>query len=638
MTGKPPTMPHTLSPPRSALLLAAALGTACVTTEPGPWVFDAPTTADVLHPDDGGPFEEPVGFVSNLRSGRITPLDLKHATLLSDQGTAPWLNSRGVALGDERQLGEIVVWAPTDDQVRVMAVDLAHQVLVEAPYVVGTDVYLQLFTPTATDAVFNDADGSGDSITAAGLSLQTGWTTTEDWLFDYDGEVWWVTGSRSGRQGEPAVTGQPYRTDNRELELTLEGTATTSDQLTFSTDTGVEEHDVGAMPLALTRVPGEHLALVGTWDPVTGGGALLLWDLDAQATVGTVDLGAESQPWEIEVGMVDGGFAQVFVGDSSQPVVHAIDLDLASPETSLVRAIPTAAPVQDVAWSSGDDHNGLPFERLFIAPAGLNRVDVYDLDTDSWRDVNPLDGVGDAGIDLFSPVIGLDSAPDPILVQTLTDYGVRNQATVITATLFDGSLVMVDAATGCLVNDIQGARLTTSSGVEEVPFTDRGAQSTPALQADDATGRKVVTTTCGGLMRTETWTIIYDGSAGNWVVEGSVTGRQQARLYEDSRYVSDNGGFSILVLSGPLASTDGDEFEFSSEEGILRLDGVTDARAGETTFDAPGEPIVFQFDAGPTGGGWDVLDRRTFALLPLTGNDLVLRVRLESWNVEVVWE
>ena len=43
----------------------------CQAPEPGlPW-FDGPVGAAVLDPADGGPFDEPVGFVSNSRSGTI---------------------------------------------------------------------------------------------------------------------------------------------------------------------------------------------------------------------------------------------------------------------------------------------------------------------------------------------------------------------------------------------------------------------------------------------------------------------------------------------------------------------------------------------------------------------------------------
>ncbi|NUM89522.1 MAG: ABC transporter permease, partial [Bdellovibrionales bacterium] len=155
--------------------------------------------------------------------------------------------------------------------------------------IIGTDPVLTLQEPTATEPVFVDADASGDGVTLSGLTLSTGWTTTEDWLLETDGQQWWVTGSRSGRQGETAAIGTPYRTENHELAFTLEGSASSGDAVTLSTLTGVVEHDLGAIPLCLTRVPGQPLALVGTWDDQAETGALVLWDLSAQAEVGRID-------------------------------------------------------------------------------------------------------------------------------------------------------------------------------------------------------------------------------------------------------------------------------------------------------------------------------------------------------------
>lgn len=617
----------------SLLPLALALG--CTAVEPDPYTFDGPTTAAVLHPDDGGPFDEPIGFVSNARSGRITPLDLKHATLLADQPSAPWLASRGVALGDERQLGELLVWAPEGQRVSILAVDLAHQVLVEAPYIVESDPDLVVAEPLALEPV---SEGSGGA-SLANIEVRAGWTTTETWSMLYDGSVWWVEGSRSGRQAQTATTGVPYRSDNYEIAFTIEGSPASGDRILLDTDSGAVEHDLGAVPLTLRRVPGQDLALVGTWDPQTDSGELLLWDLASQAEVGSVPLGDGTQPWEIEIAWEDDGQVLAFVGDASLPQVHGLLIDL---ETGLLigsELIETAGPVQDLAWLAGESDDGTPWERLFVAPAGANRVDIFDRSSLEWIDVNPLDGVDDAGIELYSPVVGLAAVPDRQRLQTTTRWGVYNEAWVVALTLFDGSLMMLDAESGCLVTDSQGARLVEEAGDEKIEFTDRGALSSPVLQIDEATGRRVATSSCGGLVRNESWKITYDGTASNWVVRGAVSGEQVGRLYEDQRYVSDNGGWSIAITSGPLPSTDGDEWSFTTVEGVLRLTEVSDAGSGSTTgFQLPGEPVIFQYDAGPTGGGWDVLDRRTFALLPLTGNDLVLRVWLRTFNVEVVWD
>ena len=53
--------------------------------------LDGPYESAVL---SGGPFTDPVGFVANMRSGRIVPLDLKAGRYLSDSRAAPFLPPR----------------------------------------------------------------------------------------------------------------------------------------------------------------------------------------------------------------------------------------------------------------------------------------------------------------------------------------------------------------------------------------------------------------------------------------------------------------------------------------------------------------------------------------------------------------
>ena len=114
---------------------------------------------------------------------------------------------------------------------------------------------------------------------------------------------------------------------------------------------------------------------------------------------------------------------------------------------------------------------------------------------------------------------------------------------------------------------------------------------------------------------------------------------QEGRANEDKRYVSDNGEISFTVLAGSQPTSDGDSFVFYTDEGILRINGALMAGAVEAApLELPAAPLVFQYDAGPTGGGWDPLDRRTFVLLPVTNSDLVMRVRVEPWLSEVIWD
>ena len=65
----------------------------------------------VLRPEEGGPFYEPIGFVTNSRSGLIHPLDLKHGWLLADDPLSPFLWGASLPTGADRILGDVVAWA-----------------------------------------------------------------------------------------------------------------------------------------------------------------------------------------------------------------------------------------------------------------------------------------------------------------------------------------------------------------------------------------------------------------------------------------------------------------------------------------------------------------------------------------------
>jgi hypothetical protein len=158
------------------------------------------------------------------------------------------------------------------------------------------------------------------------------------------------------------------------------------------------------------------------------------------------------------------------------------------------------------------------------------------------------------------------------------------------------------------------------------------------LFIDDATGRAVIPSWCGGIAKNELWEVTFDGPAGNWIVEGSLSGEQEGRVWEDQRYVSDEGAISLLILSGTAATTDGDQLSFTMEDGILRIDElVLPGGAVSQPLELPAPPLLFHYDAGPTGGGWDEDRTQVHALVPVTNSDLALRVRLQAWQVEMVW-
>ncbi len=638
---------------RQSVIFALGLLMGCEPLNYRLGVFDGPMGSAVLNPE-GTVFDEPVGFVANSRNGIIVPLDLKHGTLLGDQYAAPFLRPRWIATGARRMLGHMEVWSPARDQVYVYATDIAHEVMIEAPYMIGFDGEPIVPTPRYTTPKFLDLDESGDEPTLSDVTLRRGWTTTETWLVEYDGSEWVVYGSRSGRQVNNAITGDPYRSKEREVEFIIKGKATRGDRFVFSTETGVVEHDLGGIILDMKRVPGMDLLIAAVWDPLVEEGSIVLWDLLLREEHGRFIMPPDAQPWRLAFGYTA---ADLYIADAHRAVVYETFLDLIEPERSYWSEIETDGPIGSIAFVTDspdpllegvtpDDDTGLfdnpsvqrDYAHLFVAPVATNRVDVYDLDFDTWLDVNPLDD-SERGISLYSPIVGLAATPDRVMLQQETNWGTRMQEKVVAVTTYDGSLLLLEGDTGCAVNTIEGAHVPILQGVESISFSDMGKESNPYLYKDHATQRRIMSTKCGGVVQSEKWSAIYSEVDGTWEVEGSKSGIQEMRAVDDERWVSDNGGLSFSIMAGTMPATDGDGFLFYTDEGILRIDQAARQQGlSSEPLELPGEPTVFQYQAGPTGGGWDEFDYRTFVLLPVTNSDLVLRVRLQAWETEAIWD
>ncbi|MFH1467479.1 MAG: hypothetical protein ABIO70_24050 [Pseudomonadota bacterium] len=613
----------------------AALGLALVAFAPGctrdddtePH-FDGPVAAAVLQPEQGGPFDDPVGFVSNSRSGRITALDLEHGRLLSDSPSASFLRAPYVACGRDRILGDIAVFAPDAEHVTLFVADLAGDTLVEAPYVLGLDPYPVFHEPEASEPAFVDADASGDSVTVSDLLLRRGYTTTEEWVLEYDGEAWTATGSRSGRQEQQAVFGEAYHSGYREIELTLSGTATAGDRVEFSTDTGVVDHDMGGAVQGMALRPDQGALALAVFDRDSGESALEIFDPATSALLGALPLEAGAQPWRM-VWTPAGD--RLYVADASLPVAWEITWDDADPLASAVRALPMHAPLTDLAFIDTDAG-----ERLAVAPVGANRVDLYDLAGGAFLVVNPYLGE-DVGLDLGSPVTGLAAAPFPVELPQTTEWGARVLEPVVAVSLFSGRMVFLQAATGCLAQDQEGP-VSLEDSTDEFDFQDLGEASTPYLWADEATGLHVAVNACAGIAAAEEWQVVYDEVDQSWWVKGADSGEQASRAYNDARYVSDEGAISFTVMSGVAPATDGDTWYLRIDDGVLTASGNLDQSGDvEYAFELPGRPVCFWYRSGRTGGGWDEVDERAFALWPITNSDYVGRVRITTGNVEIVW-
>jgi hypothetical protein len=604
--------------------------------------FDGPIAAAVL-PADAGPWEVPVGFVANSRDGTIVPLDLKMGRHLTDDPSASFLRAAGITTGDTRILADVAVVAGDAGSVTLWAIDSASGQVLRVPYVLSVDAdgFPEEPAPTATDPVFVDVDSSGDSPTLTDITLRAGYTTTEDWSVGYDGARWWATGSRSGLQSKEPFDGQEYDSNNLEVSFLLDGTATAGDRFEFSTDTGVREYTFsGALPTALFAQDGRVYVSVAS-----DSGVVVIYNGVTGEQIGVVDLGAQplgagAQPGRM-TGAPDG---RLFVADAALPLVWELRFDLElDPAAVIVTPISVAAPAVDVAWQGGYDREDKAFDHLFVAPVGALRVDVWDLTAQAWVDPNPATQAVE-GVFLGAPVVGLAASVGDVWLPHLTEWGASPRVPTVSVATADGFTYMLEASDGCGVYDEVGAygenTSTDDGSAIYISLDDQGDTSDSLLQYDDATGFQVVPSTCGGVARSETWTVRYDSGSLSWEVEGSLSGVQANRALDGDRYLSDDAAISFVITSGARPPTDGDTFMFRMNEGLRVFRGLDSTLDGtvDRAWEFPGRPVAYETLSGPTGGGWDPVDRRQFVLLPVTDSDFAAQLALDTGKSELIWE
>ena len=104
---------------------------------------------------------------------------------------------------------------------------------------------------------------------------------------------------------------------------------------------------------------------------------------------------------------------------------------------------------------------------------------------------------------------------------------------------------MLEGSTGCIATVPGGSSLSLDgTNYGQIHFTDMAPSSNPNMYtADD--GTMLITSNCGGVLLDEDWTVQFDGQTGDWLVEGSRSGKQEHRAYTNERYVSDSGAFSF---------------------------------------------------------------------------------------------
>jgi len=598
------------------VILVALVAAACTEATTIPSRFDGPLRADVLDVEEG-PFSHPIGLVSNSRSGQILPVDLARGWLLSDDGSAPFLAADAIAAGANRVLGEVVVHSPDGESVDVFVVDVGADELLQIPWITGLEdgAFLRQ-SPTLTgDILFQDNDSSGEEAGLINLRLERGATTTENWTLRFDGSNWSVEGSASGLQNTVASLGLPYRSDRDEVRFTILGSATVGDEILFSTETGIQVHDLGGTIQEFKKIEGTGgLALLSMRDVFDKTGRLVFFDLIAGDAVGDLPLPEGSMPLRLDV---DAEGSRAFVVDSNLDAVHVIEINRPDPLLSSTSLLQLDFPVADLAFARGED-----FEHLFLARADRNEVVVWDLLAGAQVDVNVATPEVD-GIQLTAPIMGMATSRAAVALPETTGFGARFRDSTVAIATFAGELWLAEASTGCFVQDEVGPYgYTQGSGY----FFDEGALSNPDLEDGSGVGEQIEVSACGGVVRDEDWTVTYAENLGDWQVEGSLSGIQQKRAKEDLRYVSDNGTVSFMVSSGSALSTQGDQFTFTTRAGVVVARGDTDADGElELELEFPGRPVAFSWREEATDAeGWLLADPQVGLIWPIGNTDVAL--------------
>jgi hypothetical protein len=596
--------------------------------------FTMPVTAGILA-DNTLPqlFDEPVGFVADGVGGRIHPLALKQGRPLTDDPTASFVPAHALATGSQRLLNSVVAWRSGPDTVDVYATDKRYGHLLRIPYVVRVEELRSDDTTTlvpreqrtlASLRVASDKDGNAiNRVSMKPFRVATGYAASEAWSVTYDGSSWVVEGSRSGRQLERAVGGEPYETEGRALSFTIRGDAKAGDNFAFLTDNGIVEHTTPGVPTHLALRDGSRDLAVVVANGETAG--LHLFDLDAGVLTDSL------LPDEAVAGRVtvEPGSQSLFAGDERLPVLWEVQND------NQVIGHPVPWPLMDVTplFSEGR-------RQLYLVPLGSPAVWLFDLDTGEVVDLNPLEA-GDQGLNFASPVNGIEALPVKHLYVDETDEGVRRSGRSVAVALQEGKLLFIEEDTGCLMADGLGPRSRLSSDYTGTDYTRSydGVPGAAALEATDGSGRHVTVYGCSGLVRSQVWSLVFDVNEQHWVVEGTTSGVQQVVAYEDERYTTDDGTISFVIRSGSVATEDGWKIQFQVDSGAVSINGDQDGDGiAEVRFRNPGDPVFFDYRVGPNDGGWKEVDERPFVLIPIQGANLVARADPQEGDLDVTWQ
>lgn len=585
--------------------------------------FVVPTPVGVVAPDAATPFgEEPVGYVASQIGGSIHALALRQGRFLNDDATASFLRASPLATGGARVLTSVSPWAPSSDRITVFAADQGFGHLLEVPHVVGVDD----LGPLESALEISEVTSSG-SATLEDLEIAQGYAATETWTLTFDGTRWWVEGSRSGAQEFPAEPGEAWSSADLGISFTVVGGTEVGETITFSTDSGLIEHDLDDAPVSVSTAPDQSLVALITADDA-GDGHLAWWDPTAGALAGQVTLPEGADPvrmtWSEDT---------LFVADGGLPTVYTLAIGETEPEV-----IDLPWPVLDVAPAP---ETGM----LWVVPVSGSSVWGLDLETGALRDLNPWrDGVD--GLEVYSAIQGIEAVPMRTALPELDDEDVTRWGHALAISLYAGPVILLDQERGCLVKSPLGPRTryisdTSARGDYQVSFTT--VSDSPFLALNVTNNRHALVNDCAGIAPSEQWTLTYDSLVQGWRVEGALSGVQEGIAFEDVRYVSDGGEVSFRVRGGASPSQDGYRMVFTVLDGRLEIMGdsngdelVTSDNA-EIGFSLPADPVAITYRPEPGGAGWQQVDETAALVVPLQGIDTVSRVQVSTGLVDAVW-
>ena len=642
---------------RRFLLPIVMVLVACDQAEPSLSIFEGPSDAAIL--PRGGVFDVNVAFITNARSGEIAKLDLTNQVPLSDQAYGWWIRGMPIAVGAGRYLDHITVFASdhvensAETFVTLFASDALRDSLVVVPYlddnVIIPDDYSCVNAPGGQRVIparyplcfqyetLRDVGGisypvvslkptSGSTAQAYlyDVHLNEGFSTTETWTFTWreDFAGFDVVGSMSGDQDSRAVPGVAWEARHHTLGVTVElasGTLREGDTFTLNVDSGVREIEVGGVIQDLAFDPGSAQVLMAVQ---RDDGSSAVMAVDAEVARSTPSVVEPVVVLDLPEGrltgidLVEEGRALYVADGGDLGQVHRVDLSSGDVSSFVATTYDVGFPTVDVALSRDPD---APL--LFLAERDGYQVLLYDTQTLSFQDVNTFTPEVD-GIELDSPLRGLGASLGKVEMATLDNEGAHPWRYVVTAATYAGNVYTLEADSGCAAFGTPAGATNTSA-----TFIPAGADSNPTLWRDPVTLDAVVTPLCGGITRTELWILRFDGLVNGWRVEGSLSGEQEKLAYSNTRYVSDGGELSVLILDGTQAPSDGDQFRIEMAANLSIINGVN----------LPEDPVMYQEYVGVNASSdWYQEELRQRLILMINGADTVSLVDVDPNLIDQV--